>query len=107
MKHPILGRDRRYAARHAGEAPPRATESRIAARGRVEYPQGECARGGRDQPRPGHRDRREALPGRSLLRLSMVEIRAPRLADRKNDLPLLERHMVARFAALYVKRYVG
>jgi DNA-binding NtrC family response regulator len=40
-------------------------------------------------------------------RLSMVEIRAPRLADRKNDLPLLERHMVARFAALYGKEIRG
>ncbi len=40
-------------------------------------------------------------------RLSMVEIRAPRLADRKNDLPLLERHIVARFAALYGKEIRG
>src|SRR5271167_4915221 len=30
-------------------------------------------------------------------RLSMVEIAVPRLADRKEDLPLLERHMMARF----------
>jgi DNA-binding NtrC family response regulator len=34
-------------------------------------------------------------------RLSMVEIHAPRLADRKEDLPLLQRHFVARFAAQY------
>jgi len=40
-------------------------------------------------------------------RLSMVEIRAPRLADRKNDLPLLERHLVARFAAQYGKEIRG
>ncbi|MGP0073873.1 MAG: sigma-54-dependent transcriptional regulator [Bryobacteraceae bacterium] len=40
-------------------------------------------------------------------RLSMVEIRAPRLADRKSDLPLLERHIVARFAALYGKEIRG
>jgi DNA-binding NtrC family response regulator len=36
-------------------------------------------------------------------RLSMVEIRVPRLADRKEDLPLLERHFVTKFAAQYGK----
>jgi DNA-binding NtrC family response regulator len=36
-------------------------------------------------------------------RLSMVEISVPRLADRKEDLPLLERHFVAKFAAQYGK----
>jgi len=40
-------------------------------------------------------------------RLSMVEIRAPRLADRKNNLPLLERHIVARFASLHGKQMRG
>jgi DNA-binding NtrC family response regulator len=40
-------------------------------------------------------------------RLSMVEIQTPRLAERKNDLPLLERHFVARFAALYGKQIRG
>ncbi len=40
-------------------------------------------------------------------RLSMVEIALPRLADRKEDLPLLERHMVARFAAQYAKPIRG
>jgi DNA-binding NtrC family response regulator len=36
-------------------------------------------------------------------RLSMVEIRMPRLEERKEDLPLLERHFIARFAAQYKK----
>jgi len=36
-------------------------------------------------------------------RLSMVEIHAPRLAERKEDLSLLQRHFVARFAAQYGK----
>ena len=40
-------------------------------------------------------------------RLSMVEIESPRLADRKEDLPLLERHFVARFAAQYGKEIRG
>ncbi len=40
-------------------------------------------------------------------RLSMVEIRTPRLADRKNDLPLLERHLVSRFAAQFGKEIRG
>jgi len=40
-------------------------------------------------------------------RLSMVEIQTPRLADRKEDLPLLQRHLVARFAELYNKDIRG
>ena len=40
-------------------------------------------------------------------RLSMVEIRMPRLEERKEDLPLLERHFVARFAAQYKKEIRG
>jgi len=40
-------------------------------------------------------------------RLSMVEIQAPRLADRKEDLPLLQRHFVSRFAAQYGKEIRG
>jgi DNA-binding NtrC family response regulator len=40
-------------------------------------------------------------------RLSMVEIQVPRLADRKEDLPLLERHFIARFAAQYRKQIRG
>ncbi len=39
-------------------------------------------------------------------RLSMVEIRLPRLAERLEDLPLLERHFLAKFAAQY-KREIG
>jgi DNA-binding NtrC family response regulator len=40
-------------------------------------------------------------------RLSMVEIQVPRLAERKEDLPLLERHFVAKFAAQYKKEIRG
>jgi DNA-binding NtrC family response regulator len=40
-------------------------------------------------------------------RLSMVEIQAPKLAERKEDLPLLQRHFVARFAAQYGKEMRG
>jgi DNA-binding NtrC family response regulator len=40
-------------------------------------------------------------------RLSMVEVHVPRLADRKEDLPLLERHFIARFAAQYRKEIRG
>ena len=40
-------------------------------------------------------------------RLSMVEIRTPRLVDRIEDLSLLERHFVARFAAQYGKQIRG
>jgi DNA-binding NtrC family response regulator len=40
-------------------------------------------------------------------RLSMVEIELPRLADRKEDLPLLQRHFVSKFAALYKKDVTG
>src|SRR5260370_88301 len=40
-------------------------------------------------------------------RLSMVEIQVPRLADRKEDLPLLERHFISRFASQYRKEIRG
>src|SRR5947207_10218390 len=40
-------------------------------------------------------------------RLSMVERHVPRLAQRREDLPLLERHFVARFAAQYGKEIRG
>jgi DNA-binding NtrC family response regulator len=40
-------------------------------------------------------------------RLSMVEIRVPRLADRREDLPMLERHFIDRFASEYKKTILG
>lgn len=40
-------------------------------------------------------------------RLSMIEIQLPPLADRKEDLPLLERHFLQHFAAKYGKRLNG
>jgi DNA-binding NtrC family response regulator len=40
-------------------------------------------------------------------RLSMVEIHIPSLAERKEDLPLLERHFISRFAAQYGKQIRG
>ena len=40
-------------------------------------------------------------------RLSMVEIHAPRLAERQEDLPLLQRHFVTRFALQYKKELRG
>ena len=40
-------------------------------------------------------------------RLSMVELQMPRLAERKEDLPLLQRHFIGRFAAQYKKEVRG
>lgn len=40
-------------------------------------------------------------------RLAMVEICLPRLADRKEDIPLLKRHFVEQFAAAYNKPITG
>lgn len=40
-------------------------------------------------------------------RLAMVEIKLPRLADRKEDLPLLERHLLSKFATEYNKEIRG
>jgi DNA-binding NtrC family response regulator len=40
-------------------------------------------------------------------RLSMMEILVPRLEERKEDLPLLQRHFVTRFAAEYKKEIRG
>jgi DNA-binding NtrC family response regulator len=40
-------------------------------------------------------------------RLSMVELKMPRLAERKEDLPLLQRHFIGRFAEQYKKEIRG
>ncbi len=40
-------------------------------------------------------------------RLTMVELKLPSLIERKEDLPLLERHFVDRFASAYGKRIGG
>lgn len=40
-------------------------------------------------------------------RLTMVELQLPRLAERKEDLPLLQRHFVEKFAHAYGKRIGG
>ncbi len=40
-------------------------------------------------------------------RLTMVELRLPRLAERKEDLMLLQRHFLARFAGEYKKEIAG
>jgi DNA-binding NtrC family response regulator len=40
-------------------------------------------------------------------RLAMVEITLPRLADRKEDMPLLQRHFLERFAEQYHKEISG
>jgi DNA-binding NtrC family response regulator len=40
-------------------------------------------------------------------RLSMVEIKTPALADRKEDLALLERYLLRKFAAQYQKPLAG
>lgn len=59
-----------------------------------------------------HRDLRTMTAAREFredlyYRLSMVEIHLPSLCDRKEDLPLLERHFLERFQALYSKPLRG
>ena len=59
-----------------------------------------------------HRDLRAMVTERTFredlfFRLCMVEIRLPALADRKEDLPLLLRHFVEKFAAAYDKPLQG
>jgi len=59
-----------------------------------------------------HRDLRAAISEKRFredlyYRLSMVELRVPPLAERKEDLPLLERHLTAKFAAQYQKAIRG
>jgi len=40
-------------------------------------------------------------------RLSMVEVTLPRLIDRREDMPLLQRHFVEKFSTLYNKQVTG
>lgn len=59
-----------------------------------------------------NKDLRQAITDRKFredlyYRLSMVEIRTPRLAERMQDLPLLIRHFVDKFARQYSKQVRG
>jgi transcriptional regulator with PAS, ATPase and Fis domain len=59
-----------------------------------------------------HRDLHAAIADKQFredlyYRLAMVEIHVPRLSERKEDLPLLERSFVAKFAAQYGKTVRG
>jgi transcriptional regulator with PAS, ATPase and Fis domain len=59
-----------------------------------------------------HRDLKAAIVEKQFredlfYRLSMVEVRVPPLAERKEDLPLLERSFIARFAQQYGKAIRG
>jgi two-component system, NtrC family, response regulator HydG len=59
-----------------------------------------------------HRNLRQAVAERHFredlyYRLAMVEIQVPSLAERREDLPLLIRHLVARFAQQYGKTIRG
>jgi DNA-binding NtrC family response regulator len=59
-----------------------------------------------------NKDLRQAIAQRQFredlyYRLAMVEIHTPRLAERMEDLPLLARHFVAKFARQYGKKIGG
>src|SRR6266567_1302772 len=59
-----------------------------------------------------HRDLRAAIAEKQFredlfYRLSMIEVRVPSLAERKEDLPLLTRHFVSKFAVQYGKNIRG
>jgi len=59
-----------------------------------------------------HKDLRRAIATKQFredlyYRLSMIEIRVPPLADRKEDLPLLIRHMIAKYANQFGKDIRG
>jgi DNA-binding NtrC family response regulator len=59
-----------------------------------------------------HKDLRKAIAAREFredlyYRLAMVEIHVPRLAERMEDLPLLTRHFVDKFARQYGKSIRG
>jgi transcriptional regulator with PAS, ATPase and Fis domain len=59
-----------------------------------------------------NRDLREMIAAKQFredlyYRLAMVEIRLPRLAERKEDLPLLIRHFVDQFAEQYGRTFRG
>ena len=65
-RHPVPRRDRRAAARHAGEAAARAGERRVPARRRDPAPHRALPRDRRHQPRPAPRAARGRVPRRSL-----------------------------------------
>ena len=100
-RHALPGRDRRDAAVAAGQAPARPAGA--GGRPRRRHPRREDRHPRRrgDQPRPGGGDEGGALPRGSLLPAQRREPDLPPLRDRGDDIIVLARSMVGRYAPEY------
>jgi DNA-binding NtrC family response regulator len=94
----VPGRDRGHAADDAGEAAACARDGRCRAAREQREPEGRCPVRERDQPRPEQGGRGGFVPEDLFYRINGSHIQLPPLRERRDDIPRIIQHAIARFS---------